>query len=134
MERGEKGLGGREAQREIQGKDGHEDDGAIEDERERFVEGCGVGQPTLSRWLREAKVPVMARKKKPTGSKRWTPKEKLRVVLAAAAAGDILLLVPPRRRVESQDCRLGGARDRMRRPRHYGAERGATRGGNRWAR
>ena len=49
---------------------------------------CGIGQPTLSRWLREAKVPVMARKKKPTGSKRWTPEEKLRVVLAAAAAGD----------------------------------------------
>ena len=39
MERGREGLGGREAQREVQGKDGHEDDGAIEDERERFVEG-----------------------------------------------------------------------------------------------
>lgn len=48
---------------------------------------CGVGQPTLSKWLRDAKVPAMA-KKKPSGSKRWTPEEKLRVVLAAAAAGD----------------------------------------------
>lgn len=48
---------------------------------------CGVGQPTLSKWLRDAKVSVVARKK-PTGNKRWTPEEKLRVVLAAAAAGD----------------------------------------------
>jgi transposase len=48
---------------------------------------CGVGQPTLSKWLRDARVPAMA-KTKPSGSKRWTPEEKLRVVLAAAAAGD----------------------------------------------
>ena len=48
---------------------------------------CGVDQSTLSKWLRDAKVPPMA-KKKPTGSKRWTAEEKLRVVLAAAAAGE----------------------------------------------
>jgi transposase-like protein len=48
---------------------------------------CGVDQSTLSKWLRDAKVPAMA-KKQPTGSKRWTAEEKLRVVLAAAAAGE----------------------------------------------
>jgi transposase-like protein len=48
---------------------------------------CGVDQSTLSRWLMEAKVPAMA-KQKPTGGKRWTAEEKLRVVLAAAAAGE----------------------------------------------
>lgn len=48
---------------------------------------CGVAQPTLSKWLREAKVPDMA-SRKVTGSRRWAPEEKLRVVLAAAAAGE----------------------------------------------
>lgn len=33
---------------------------------------CGVGQPTLSKWLREAKVPAMATRKVTRG-KRWTP-------------------------------------------------------------
>lgn len=52
----------------------------------------GVTQPTLSRWLREAKVGGMA--KKPKGGarrgrpKRWTPEEKYRVVMEAAAAGE----------------------------------------------
>jgi transposase-like protein len=48
---------------------------------------CGVGQPTLSKWLRDARVPAMA-KRKPTRGKRWTAEEKLRVVLAAASAGE----------------------------------------------
>ncbi len=53
----------------------------------------GVPQPTLSRWLLAAKVGVMPKKPKGGGSrggrpKRWTPEEKLRVVMEAAAAGE----------------------------------------------
>lgn len=50
----------------------------------------GVSQPTLSRWLREAKLRGMPKdeEKKRPPPKRWTPEEKLRVVLAAAAAGE----------------------------------------------
>jgi len=47
----------------------------------------GVPQPTLSRWLREAKLEGMKDEKAPP-PKRWTAEEKLRVVLAAAAAGE----------------------------------------------
>ena len=49
----------------------------------------GVSQPTLSRWLREAKLRGRSKdeeKKRP--AKRWTPEEKLRVVLSAAAVGE----------------------------------------------
>jgi len=65
----------------------------------------GIGQPTLSRWKREATLPDVA-KKKPMKSRRrkrpkavgsteslsartaWTPEDKLRVVGEAAALGD----------------------------------------------
>jgi transposase len=50
---------------------------------------CGVGQPTLSKWLREAKLRAMTtEQKKPSTRKTWPGAEKLRVVLAAAAAGE----------------------------------------------
>lgn len=51
----------------------------------------GVGQPTLSRWLREAKMASVSRgkKKQPVARKRrarqWTAAEKLRVVAEAEA-------------------------------------------------
>jgi transposase len=51
----------------------------------------GVPQSTLSRWLREATVGPMTEKKKlGSGSKRkrWTPEEKVRVVMESAAAGE----------------------------------------------
>lgn len=52
----------------------------------------GVCQATLSRWLREAKVQGMANKKgRPRRAhqrQRWTPKEKVRVVMEATAAGE----------------------------------------------
>lgn len=65
----------------------------------------GIGQPTLSRWKREATLPDVA-KKKPMKSRRrkkpkaiastesvvtrtaWTPEEKLRVVGEASAVGE----------------------------------------------
>ncbi len=67
----------------------------------------GIGQPTLSRWKREATLPAVT-KKKPMKSRRrkkpkatvpssgkdvatrhpWTPEDKLRVVEEAAAVGD----------------------------------------------
>jgi transposase len=50
-----------------------------------------VAQATLSRWLREAKVlPIMSNgggKKAGVPRKRWSPEEKVRVVMEAAAAG-----------------------------------------------
>lgn len=50
----------------------------------------GVGQPTLSRWLREAKMSAVSRgsKKAETPrrrSRQWTAAEKLRVVIEAGA-------------------------------------------------
>ena len=51
----------------------------------------GLPQPTLSRWLREAKVGDMKKKPKRGSSaraKRWTPEEKYRVVMEAAAVRD----------------------------------------------
>lgn len=62
----------------------------------------GIGQPTLSRWLREAaRVPSMAKKKSTRRERRlahgkrrpsqWSPEEKYRVVLASAACSDATL-------------------------------------------
>ncbi len=46
----------------------------------------GVAQPTLSKWLREARtVAVVA---KGEGKKKWTAAEKLRVVIEAATLAD----------------------------------------------
>lgn len=54
----------------------------------RLSQECGVGQPTLSKWLREAKVLAMTKSAKSRSRKRWTAVEKLRVVMAAAKAGE----------------------------------------------
>lgn len=54
----------------------------------RLSQECGVGQPTLSKWLREAKVSAMTKSTKVRSRKRWTSAEKLRVVMAAAVAGE----------------------------------------------
>ncbi len=54
----------------------------------RLSQECGVRQPTLSKWLREAKVPSMTKSTKKRSRKRWTAAEKLRVVMAAAVAGE----------------------------------------------
>lgn len=55
----------------------------------RLSQTCGVGQPTLSKWLRQAKLSPMSTKTKTAAKrKRWTPEEMMRVVLAAAAAGE----------------------------------------------
>lgn len=54
----------------------------------RLSKENGIGQPTLSRWLREAKLEVMKRSLKSAVRKHWTASEKLRVVLAAAGAGE----------------------------------------------
>ncbi|WP_434348246.1 transposase [Myxococcus virescens] len=47
----------------------------------------GVSQPTLSQWLREARrVAAMTpppEEKKPTDPQKWTPEEKLRVLVMA---------------------------------------------------
>jgi transposase len=56
----------------------------------------GVHQPTLSRWLREAKLSSVTTKKKDpappnppkAARKEWTPEEKLRVVGEAAHVGE----------------------------------------------
>ena len=57
----------------------------------------GVAQATLSKWLRQAKVATMSdderdrsrrRRSGSAGRKRWTPAEKIRVVMAAAATGE----------------------------------------------
>jgi transposase-like protein len=50
----------------------------------RLSKECGVGQPTLSSWVRRARVPLMAKKPGTRRRKRWTPEEKLRVLGAAA--------------------------------------------------
>lgn len=53
----------------------------------------GIAQPTLSLWLRQAKMDPMTEDQRkgspgrPKGQKRWTDAEKIRVVLEAAAAG-----------------------------------------------
>lgn len=54
----------------------------------RLSKESGVGQPTLSTWLRQARVAPMAMRRKRGRPKRWTSQEKLRVVLASAAAGE----------------------------------------------
>jgi len=50
----------------------------------------GVGQPTLSTWLRQAKmVDVTKRSKTKPGPRRtWSPAEKLRVVIEAGQLGE----------------------------------------------
>jgi len=53
----------------------------------RLSKECGVNQPMLSSWLRQAKVLPMATKR-PGRPKQWTAAEKLRVFGAAAAAGE----------------------------------------------
>lgn len=66
-----------------------------------LAERVGVGQPTLSRWLREAKMAAVSRgKQKKTEtpkrrSRQWTAAEKLRVVIEAgtldeAGVGELL--------------------------------------------
>ena len=47
----------------------------------------GVAQGTLSRWLRAGKVSPMS-ERRDGRRKRWSPSEKLRVVMAATAAGE----------------------------------------------
>jgi transposase-like protein len=54
----------------------------------RLSKECGVGQPTLSSWLRGAKVLPMTPKRKVGRPRRWAQAEKLRVVLSAAAVGE----------------------------------------------
>ena len=54
----------------------------------RLSQECGVRQPTLSKWLREAKVSTMTKSTKGRSRKRWSAAEKLRVVMAAAGAGE----------------------------------------------
>lgn len=51
----------------------------------------GVSQATLSRWLRTAKLRSMTKKIKTTKSKRWTPEEKVRVVMEATALSGVEL-------------------------------------------
>jgi transposase len=57
-----------------------------------LAEKTGVAQPTLSRWLREAStVSAMGNQKgneESRGQKKWTPEEKLRVVLAAISLSE----------------------------------------------
>lgn len=52
----------------------------------------GVGQPTLSRWVREAStVDGMSKKKRRTeraSASKWTAEEKLRAVMASASLSD----------------------------------------------
>jgi transposase len=54
----------------------------------RLSQECGVAQPTLSRWLRDAKLVAVKNKRNAGTRKRWSPEEKLRVILATAVAGD----------------------------------------------
>lgn len=54
----------------------------------RLSKECGVGQPTLSVWLKKARLRAMRKPSMSGSAKRWTAAEKLRVVIAAAAAGD----------------------------------------------
>ena len=51
----------------------------------------GVAQTTLSAWLRKAKLGAMSKddeRRKGRRRKRWTPEEKIRVVMEATAAGE----------------------------------------------
>lgn len=54
----------------------------------RLSKECGVGQPTLSGWLGEAKLKAVIKVSKSSPAKRWTIAEKLRVLMDAAAAGE----------------------------------------------
>lgn len=58
-----------------------------------LAEETGVAQPTLSRWLREAPtVSAMGNQRGKSeqmrGTKKWTPEEKLRVVMEAASLSE----------------------------------------------
>ena len=58
-----------------------------------LAEETGVAQPTLSRWLREAPtVSAMGNQRgkseQTRGTKKWTPAEKLRVVMEAASLSE----------------------------------------------
>lgn len=46
----------------------------------------GVGQPTLSRWVRERRLGAMS--EKPKKRRTWTPADKLRLVLEASKLSD----------------------------------------------
>lgn len=54
----------------------------------RLSQECGVGQPTLSKWLKQAKLRKMSDKEPPasgTSRRRWSPAEKMAVVIEAAS-------------------------------------------------
>jgi len=55
-----------------------------------LAEELGLPQPTLSRWLREARTvaPMASKKTTPKSPRDWTPAEKLRVVAAAQDLDD----------------------------------------------
>jgi transposase len=48
----------------------------------------GVSQGTLSRWLREAKEGRVSNENEGGSRRRWSPEEKVRIVMEAAALGD----------------------------------------------
>jgi transposase len=50
----------------------------------------GVSQGTLSRWLREAKIPSMPKEKKTdtTGRRRWSAEDRVRIVIESGALRD----------------------------------------------
>mgnify|MGYP006275965723 CR=1 FL=1 len=48
----------------------------------------GISQGTLSRWLREAKKGRVSNKNERSGRRRWSPEEKVRIVLEAARLDD----------------------------------------------
>jgi transposase-like protein len=49
---------------------------------------CGVPQPTLSKWLREAGSVAAVTKTEKKGARKWTAAEKLRVVIEAGKLDD----------------------------------------------
>lgn len=55
-----------------------------------LAEENGIHQPTLSRWLRDARTldGMMTHKKRKKKTQRWTSSEKLRIVLAASQLED----------------------------------------------
>lgn len=56
-----------------------------------LAEAVGIHQPTLSRWLRDARIlggTMVEKKKKSKKTQRWPSSEKLRIVLAASQLED----------------------------------------------
>jgi len=55
-----------------------------------LADEIGIHQPTLSRWLRNARIlgGTMAQKKKRKKPQRWTSSDKLRIILAASQLED----------------------------------------------